>query len=165
MFVDVFIRRPILSSVLALVIILAGVIAIPTLPIAQYPELAPPQVTVSSFYTGASAQTVESAVTIPLEQAINGVEGLLYMTSSSTSSGVSQVTATFELSRNQDLAAVDVQNAIKLAEPQLPEEGRRNGITEGAHERKRSQWRARARRETSPPQSFSPNIVVESNSR
>src|SRR6188474_226636 len=115
MFVDVFIRRPILSSVLALVIILAGVIAIPTLPIAQYPELAPPQVTVSSFYTGASAQTVESAVTIPLEQAINGVEGLLYMTSSSTSSGVSQVTATFELSRNQDLAAVDVQNRVSTA--------------------------------------------------
>ena len=129
MFVDVFIRRPILSSVLALVIILAGVIAIPTLPIAQYPELAPPQVTVSSFYTGASAQTVESAVTIPLEQAINGVEGLLYMTSSSTSSGVSQVTATFELSRNQDLAAVDVQNRVSTALGRLPNEVKNIGVT------------------------------------
>ena len=129
MFVDVFIRRPILSSVLALVIILAGVIAIPTLPIAQYPELAPPQVTVSSFYTGASAQTVESAVTIPLEQAINGVEGLLYMTSSSTSSGVSQVTVTFDLSRDQDLAAVDVQNRVSTALGRLPNEVKNIGVT------------------------------------
>ncbi len=129
MFVDVFIRRPILSSVLALVIILAGVIAIPTLPIAQYPELAPPQVTVSSFYTGASAQTVETAVTIPLEQAINGVEGLLYMTSSSTSSGVSQVTVTFDLSRDQDLAAVDVQNRVSTALGRLPNEVKNIGVT------------------------------------
>ncbi|MBK5297479.1 MAG: multidrug efflux RND transporter permease subunit [Vicinamibacteria bacterium] len=129
MFVDVFIRRPILSSVLALVIILAGVIAIPTLPIAQYPELAPTQVTVSSFYTGASAQTVETAVTIPLEQAINGVEGLLYMTSSSTSSGVSQISVTFDLSRNQDLAAVDVQNRVSSALGRLPNEVKNIGVT------------------------------------
>lgn len=129
MFVDVFIRRPILSSVLALVIILAGAIAIPSLPIAQYPELAPPQVNVSSFYTGANAQTVETAVTIPLEQAINGVEGLLYMTSSSTSSGVSQITATFNLSRNPDLAAVDVQNRVSTALGRLPNEVKNIGVT------------------------------------
>ncbi|MFL5506213.1 MAG: efflux RND transporter permease subunit [Gemmatimonadales bacterium] len=129
MFVDTFIRRPVLSTVCSLVIILAGAIAIPTLPIAQYPELAPPQVSVTSVYTGASAQTVETAVTIPIEQAINGVEGLLYMTSTSTNSGLSTVTATFELSRNQDLAAVDVQNQVKLAEPQLPQEVRQNGVT------------------------------------
>ena len=129
MFVDVFIRRPILSSVLALIIILAGVIAIPTLPIAQYPELAPPQVNVSSFYTGANAQAVETAVTIPLEQAINGVEGLLYMTSSSTSSGVSQITATFDISRNPDLAAVDVQNRVATALGRLPNEVKNIGVT------------------------------------
>ena len=90
MFVDTFIRRPILASVCSLVIILAGAIAIPTLPIAQYPQLAPPQVSVTAFYTGANAQAVETAVTTPLEQAINGVEGMLYMTSSSTNSGVAQ---------------------------------------------------------------------------
>ena len=90
MFVDTFIRRPILASVCSLVIILAGAIAIPTLPVAQYPELAPPQVSVTAFYTGANAQAVETAVTTPLEQAINGVEGMLYMTSSSTNSGVGQ---------------------------------------------------------------------------
>src|SRR4249920_3161195 len=110
MFVDLFIRRPILSTVLSLVIILAGAAAIPTLPIAQYPELAPPQVNVTAVYTGANAQTVESAVTIPIEQAVNGAEGMLYMTSTSTSSGVSTITATFKVDRDQDLAAVDVQN-------------------------------------------------------
>src|SRR5262249_57999608 len=86
---DTFIRRPILASVCSLVIILAGLIAIPTLPIAQFPELAPPQVTVSAFYTGANAETVETAVTTPLEQAINGVEGMQYMTSTSGNDGSS----------------------------------------------------------------------------
>ncbi len=129
MFVDTFIRRPILSTVLALVVILAGAISIPTLPIAQYPELAPPQVTVTSVYTGASAQTVETAVTTPLEQAINGVEGLLYLTSSSTSSGFSSITATFEVGRDQDLAAVDVQNRVSTALGRLPNEVKNIGVT------------------------------------
>ena len=92
MFADVFIKRPVLSTVCSLLIILAGAIAIPTLPIARYPDLAPPAVSVTAFYTGANAQTVESAVTTPLEQAINGVEGMTYMTSSSTNSGVSTIT-------------------------------------------------------------------------
>jgi HAE1 family hydrophobic/amphiphilic exporter-1 len=129
MFVDTFIRRPVLSTVCSLVIILAGAIAIPTLPIAQYPELAPPQVSVTSVYTGASAQTVETAVTIPIEQAINGVEGLLYMTSTSTNSGLSTVTATFQLDRNQDLAAVDVQNRVSSALGRLPNEVKNIGVT------------------------------------
>ena len=87
MIADVFIRRPVLSTVCSLLIILAGAVSIPTLPIARYPDLAPPSVTVTAFYTGANAQAVESAVTTPLEQAINGVEGMTYMTSSSTNSG------------------------------------------------------------------------------
>ena len=86
MFVDTFIQRPILASVCSLVIILAGAVAIPTMPVAQYPDLAPPQVNVTAVYNGANAQAVETAVTTPLEQAINGVEGMLYMTSSSTNS-------------------------------------------------------------------------------
>ena len=90
MFVDTFIRRPILASVCSLVIILAGAIAIPTLPIAQFPELAPPQVRCIAFYNGASAQTVETAVTTPLEQAINGVEGMQYMTSTSGNDGTAR---------------------------------------------------------------------------
>ena len=97
MFVDTFIQRPILASVCSLVIILAGVVAIPTMPVAQYPELAPPSVSVTAVYTGANAQAVETGVTTPLEQAINGVEGMLYMTSSSTNSGVSTITITFDV--------------------------------------------------------------------
>jgi hydrophobic/amphiphilic exporter-1 (mainly G- bacteria), HAE1 family len=129
MFVDTFIRRPILASVCSLVLILAGAIAIPTMPVAQYPQLAPPQVSVSTFYTGADAQAVESAVTTPLEQAINGVEGMLYMTSSSTNSGASSITVTFDVTRDVDIAAVDVQNRVSTALGRLPADVRTNGVT------------------------------------
>src|SRR3989338_7609407 len=98
MFVDFFIRRPIFATVCALMIILAGAVAIPTLPVAQFPTLAPPQVTVSSFYTGANAQAVETSVTTPIEQQINGVEGMRYMTSSSGNDGSSAITVTFDVS-------------------------------------------------------------------
>jgi HAE1 family hydrophobic/amphiphilic exporter-1 len=127
--VDTFIRRPILASVCSLVIILAGLIAIPTLPIAQFPELAPPQVLVSAFYNGADAQTVETAVTTPLEQAINGVEGMEYMSSTSGNDGSSAITVTFDVSRNLDIAAVDVQNRISQAEGRLPNEVKQVGIS------------------------------------
>ena len=128
MIADVFIRRPVLSTVCSLLIILAGAVAIPTLPIARYPDLAPPSVTVTAFYTGANAQAVESAVTTPLEQAINGVEGMIYMTSSSTNSGFATITVTFDIDRNQDLAAVDVQNRVNQALGRMPAEVRQNGI-------------------------------------
>ena len=126
---DVFISRPILSTVLALVVVIAGAIAIPTLPIARYPELAPPSVTVMAMYTGANAQAVESAVTTPLEQAINGVEGLAYLQSSSTNSGIATITATFDIGRNPDLAAIDVQNRVNQALGRMPADVRTNGIT------------------------------------
>ena len=128
MFVDTFITRPILASVCSLIIVLAGALAIPTMPIAQYPEVAPPTVTVMAFYTGANAETVETAVTTPLEQAINGVEGMLYISSSSTNSGVSQIVVTFEVTRDPDLAAVDVQNRVNQALGRLPGEVRQIGI-------------------------------------
>src|SRR5579872_391773 len=129
MFVDTFITRPILASVCALVIVLAGAIAIPTLPIAQFPELAPPQVSVAAFYNGASAETVETAVTTPLEQAINGVEGMQYMTSSSGNDGTCAITVTFDITRNLDVAAVDVQNRISQAEGRLPNEVKQVGLS------------------------------------
>jgi len=128
-FVDTFIKRPILASVCSLAIILAGLVSIPTLPIAQFPELAPPQVAVAAFYNGANAQTVETAVTVPLEQAINGVEGMQYMTSSSGNDGSSGITVTFDVSRNLDVAAVDVQNRISQAEGRLPNEVKQVGIS------------------------------------
>src|ERR1043166_6835137 len=100
MFVDTFIRRPILATVCSPVIGLAGVLAIPRMPIAQYPQVAPPTVSVVAIYTGANAETVETAVTTPLEQAINAVAGMLYMTSSSTNAGICNVTITFDITRN-----------------------------------------------------------------
>ena len=129
MFVDTFIRRPILATVCSLVIVLAGVLAIPQMPIAQYPQVAPPTVSVTAIYTGANAETVETAVTTPLEQAINGVEGMLYMTSASTNSGASQVVITFDTTRDPDIAAVDVQNRVNQALPRLPAEVRQLGVT------------------------------------
>jgi HAE1 family hydrophobic/amphiphilic exporter-1 len=129
MFVDFFIRRPVFSTVCALLIILAGAVVIPTLPVAQFPNLAPPQVSVSSFYTGASAQTVESAVTTPLEQQINGAQGMKYITSTSGNDGSSGIVATFELDRDPDLAAVDIQNRVNTAQGRLPNAVKATGIT------------------------------------
>ena len=128
MFVDFFIRRPVFATVCALMIILGGAISIPSLPVAQFPSLAPPQVVVSSGYIGANAQTVESAVTIPLEQAINGVQGMKYITSTSGNDGSSQVTVTFDVSRDVDLASVDVQNRVNQALGRLPNEVKNTGI-------------------------------------
>ena len=129
MIVDTFIRRPILASVCSLVIILAGAMAIPTLPIAQFPELTPPTVTVNAFYQGASAEVVETAVTTPIEQALNGVEGMQYMTSSSGSTGSSSVTVTFDVDRDIDVAAVDVQNRVSQISGRLPNEVNQVGVS------------------------------------
>jgi len=109
LFVDFFIHRPVFATVSALLIILAGAVCIPTLPISLYPTLAPPQVVVTSSYVGADAETVEKAVTIPLEESINGVEGMHYISSASTNNGVSTITATFNTGYDLDIAAVDVQ--------------------------------------------------------
>jgi HAE1 family hydrophobic/amphiphilic exporter-1 len=128
LFVDFFIRRPVFATVCALLIILGGAISIPTLPIAQFPNLSPPQVVVSSAYIGANAQTVESAVTIPLEQAINGVEGMKYITSNSGNDGTSQITVTFDVTRNVDLASVDVQNRVNQALGRLPNTVKNTGV-------------------------------------
>jgi HAE1 family hydrophobic/amphiphilic exporter-1 len=129
LFSDVFIRRPILATVCSLVIVLSGAICIPLLPIARYPELTPPSVSVTSFYTGANAQAVESAVTTPLEQVINGVEGMTYMQSSSTNSGVSTINVFFQVGRDADLAAVDVQNRVNQTLGRLPADVRTTGVT------------------------------------
>jgi HAE1 family hydrophobic/amphiphilic exporter-1 len=108
---------------------LAGLVTIPTLPIAQFPKVAPPVVTVTATYTGASAQAVESSVTIPLENAINGVQGLRYITSQSSNNGTSTITCTFDLDRDLDAATNDVQNAIQSAQGVLPNEVKQTGIT------------------------------------
>jgi HAE1 family hydrophobic/amphiphilic exporter-1 len=128
LFVDFFIRRPVFATVCALLIILGGAISLPNLPIAQFPNLAPPQVVVSSNYIGANAQAVESAVTIPLEQAINGSPGMKYITSTSGNDGTSQITVTFDVTRDVDLASVDVQNRVSQAQGRLPNAVKNTGI-------------------------------------
>jgi HAE1 family hydrophobic/amphiphilic exporter-1 len=129
MFADFFIKRPVFTSVCALLILLVGAISIPTLPTARLPEIAPPQVTVTANYVGASAEVVEDTVTTVLERQINGVEGMRYMESSSSNDGTSTIQITFDPSRNKDIAAVDVQNRVSIAEPQLPEQVRQIGVT------------------------------------
>jgi len=121
-FVDFFIRRPVFATVCALLIILAGAICIPTLPVEMYPNLAPPVVTVTASYVGADAQTVEKAVTIPLEEAINGVEGMRYISSTSANNGSCEIDITFQTGYNLDIAAVDVQNRVASVEGRLPGE-------------------------------------------
>ena len=127
--VDFFIRRPVFATVCALLLILAGAVCIPTLPISLYPTLAPPQVTVTSNYVGANAQTVESAVTIPLEQQINGVQGMRYISSTSSNDGTSAITTTFQTGYSLDIAAVDVQNRVSAATGRLPQVVNNTGIT------------------------------------
>jgi HAE1 family hydrophobic/amphiphilic exporter-1 len=129
MFVNFFIRRPVFATVCSLLIILAGAISIPSLPIAQFPQLAPPQVTVSAFYNGANSLAVESSVTTLLEQAVNGAEGMRYLSSTSGNDGSSSITATFNLDRNLDIAAVDVQNRASSALGRLPAEVQTTGVT------------------------------------
>jgi hydrophobic/amphiphilic exporter-1 (mainly G- bacteria), HAE1 family len=124
-----FLRRPIFAAVCSMVIMIAGLVAIPTLPIAQYPRIAPPIVSVNAVYIGANAQAVESSVTVPLEEAINGVEGLRYITSQSTNNGLSTITCTFDLSRDLDRATADVQNAVQSATGLLPAVVQQTGVT------------------------------------
>ncbi|HMF54386.1 MAG TPA: efflux RND transporter permease subunit, partial [Edaphobacter sp.] len=129
MFVDFFIRRPIFATVCALLIVLAGAVVVPSLPISLYPELAPPQVVVTSNYIGANSQIVESAVTIPLETSINGVEGMRYISSTSSNDGTSSITITFRTGYDLSIAAVDVQNRVATAQGRLPATVNATGIT------------------------------------
>ncbi|WP_296594831.1 efflux RND transporter permease subunit [Phenylobacterium sp.] len=123
-----FIDRPVFAAVISVIIILVGAFAYPALPIAQYPEIAPPTITVTATYPGASAEVIADTVATPLEQEINGVEDMLYMSSSSTSDGLLTVTLTFKLGTDLNNAQVLVQNRVASAEPRLPEEVRRLGV-------------------------------------
>jgi HAE1 family hydrophobic/amphiphilic exporter-1 len=126
---EVFIKRPITAIVISILLVLIGTIVLTTLPISQYPNIAPPTVTVSGTYTGADAETVEQTVTTPIESQINGTPGMKYLSSNSTSDGRSAITVTFDVGTNIDVAALDVQNRVGIAEPALPEAVRRLGVT------------------------------------
>jgi multidrug efflux pump len=128
MFAQFFINRPIFAWVIALAILLAGILAIRVLPIEQYPDVAPPSLQISVVYPGADARTLEQNVTQVIEQELNGVEGYLYMASTSRSNGTAQITLTFEAGTDIDTAQVNVQNRLSRVESRLPEEVRRQGI-------------------------------------
>src|ERR1041384_3628793 len=124
-----FIDRPIFASVLSIVILIVGGVALTQLPIAQYPEVAPPTVQVTATYPGANAKTVADTVATPIEAEVNGVERMLYMSSRCTNDGQMILDVTFELGTNLDMAQVLVQNRVKIAEAKLPEEVKRQGVT------------------------------------
>jgi len=124
-----FIQRPIFAAVLSIVIVLVGGIAAFQLPIAQYPEIAPPTVVVRAVYPGANPKVLAETVATPIEQEVNGVEDMLYMSSTSTSDGVMSLTVTFKLGTDLNIAQVLVQNRVSIALPKLPEEVRRLGVT------------------------------------
>lgn len=127
--VDFFINRPVLATVLAILITLIGGISIPILPIAQFPEISPPTVNVAATFTGASSEVVEETVTTPIEEQINGVEGMTYMSSDSSNDGTMSINVTFDIGYDLDIAAVDVQNRVQLATPRVPEEVSKYGIS------------------------------------
>src|SRR5690349_355608 len=124
-----FIERPIFAGVIALVIVLAGLVAAKILPVAQYPEIAPPTVTITASYPGASAETLAKTVAAPIEEQLSSVENLLYFSSSSASNGTTTITATFEIGTDVDKATFNINNKVQLATPRLPDEVRRTGVT------------------------------------
>lgn len=124
-----FIDRPVFSTVLSILIVIVGIIGLVLLPVDQYPQITPPVVKISATYPGASALTVSQAVATPIEQELNGTPGMIYMNSNSSNSGYLNITVTFDVSADPDLAAVEIQNRVKLAESRLPAEVIQNGIT------------------------------------
>ncbi|HWB20176.1 MAG TPA: multidrug efflux RND transporter permease subunit [Phycisphaerales bacterium] len=128
MFSLFFIRRPIVACVIAILIIIAGAVAFPTLPVAQYPDIAPPVIRVTTVYPGVSAQVVADTVAAPIEQQVNGVDGMIYLESTSASDGSYTLNVSFDVGTNIDIASVLVQNRVAIAMPQLPEDVRRQGV-------------------------------------
>ena len=128
-FSRIFIDRPILATVLSALILVAGLIAIPNLPISEYPDVVPPSVAVTANYPGANPRTIADTVAGPLEEAINGVENMIYMKSTSSADGAMQLSITFKGGTNIDLAAMQVQNRVAQALPRLPEAVRQLGVT------------------------------------
>src|SRR5437764_7223025 len=129
MFTRFFIDRPIFASVLSIILVLAGGVAVFTLPVAQYPEITPPTVEVWASYPGANAQVVADTVAAPIEQQVNGVEDMLYMSSQCTNDGTYTLTVTFRPGTNLNLAQVLVQNRVALAQPTVPDLVKRLGLT------------------------------------
>ena len=128
MFSRFFIQRPIFAAVLSIILVLAGLVAVKVLPVSQYPDIAPPSVTITATYPGASAETLAKTVAAPIEEQLSGIESLLYFSSNSASDGTVTITATFEVGTDADKAALNVNNRVQMASPRLPDEVRRSGV-------------------------------------
>jgi HAE1 family hydrophobic/amphiphilic exporter-1 len=126
---NIFIKRPVLAMSISILILIVGFISITTLPIEQYPNIAPPTVMVRASYPGASAEAVQKSVVMPLEESINGVENMLYMTSTASNSGSASITIYFKQGTNPDMAAVNVQNRVSQAQGLLPADVTKIGVT------------------------------------
>ena len=126
---EFFVRRPIVAMVIAIIIVLLGVVSLKGLPVAQYPDITPPEVGVTAIYTGANAEVVEQSVATPLEQKVNGVENMLYMKSVNSNDGSMNLTVSFEVGSDLDMSNVQVQNRVSEAQSSIPEEVKRLGIT------------------------------------
>ena len=129
MIAETFIKRPVTAIVISIVIVLVGIIAMATLPVAQYPDITPPTVNITGNFTGADAETVEQTTTTAIETQVNGSPGMDYISSNSTSSGQSSITASFRLGTDINIATLDVQNRVSVAQPALPDAVKRLGIT------------------------------------
>jgi HAE1 family hydrophobic/amphiphilic exporter-1 len=129
MIAETFIKRPVTAIVISIVLVLVGIISLISLPVAQYPDISPPTVSISGNFTGADAQTVEQTTTTAIETQVNGTPGMTYMSSNSTSSGQSSITVNFQVGTNIDIATLDVQNRVSVAEPTLPDAVKRLGLT------------------------------------
>ena len=125
----IFIDRPVLSTVISIIIVLLGGLGLSRLPITQYPDIAPPTITVRAAYPGANAETILESVIIPLEEQINGVEGMTYLTSTATNTGTASITVFFDQGVDPDIAAVNVQNRVARANPLLPQAVLQTGVT------------------------------------
>jgi multidrug efflux pump subunit AcrB len=125
---EFFVRRPIFAAVISIVIVLLGVVSQGKLPVAKFPEITPPTVSVTAVYPGANASVVAETVAAPIEQEVNGVEGMIYMSSNSANDGSYSLTVTFEVGTDMDMAAVLVQNRVAIAMAKLPDEVKRQGV-------------------------------------
>src|SRR5690606_22770522 len=122
-------ERPVFSIVLSLLIMIAGAVSMAVLPVARFPEITPPQIRITAVYPGADAETVAESVAAPIEQQLSGIRNMIYFNSQSANDGSCNITVSFEIGTDQDLAAVEVQNRLSIAEPNLPQEVVRQGIT------------------------------------
>src|SRR5216110_1639299 len=129
MIADTFIKRPVTAIVISIVLVLVGLLSLLNLPVSQYPDITPPTVQVTSNFIGADAQTLEQTVTTPIETQVNGTPGMAYLQSNSTSDGRTTVNVNLEVGTNPDIAALDNQNRVGIATPQLPDDVKRLGLT------------------------------------